>query len=106
MQSKFLTCTLSALFFWSFPLLAQQETKPRVSPKASVNQRIGVDTDITIQYGRPGVKGRKIWGKLVPYGMDKGNQYSDNKPIPWRGVANECTAIELISIAFYGVKYC
>jgi len=73
---------------------AQKEVKPQPSQKAAVIQRIGIDTDITISYSRPGVKGRVIWGELVPYGLAPGNQYSDNKPFPWRGGANECTTIE------------
>jgi len=51
---------------------------PRVSPKATLTQSIGV-TDLTVSYSRPGVKGRVIWGELVPY--DK----------PWRTGANEAT---------------
>ncbi len=54
--------------------------KIRVSPKASVSQTIGF-TDININYCRPGVKGRMIWGKLIPY----------NKV--WRTGANEATKI-------------
>lgn len=76
---------------------AQQPKKPRQSPKAGVMQRIGTDTDISIEYSRPGVKGRRIWGDLVPYGMTEGNKYSDNKPFPWRGGANENTTIEFSS---------
>ena len=38
---------------------------PRPSQKASVMQRIG-PVDITINYSRPGVKGRKIWGDPLP----------------------------------------
>lgn len=34
---------------------------PRVSPKASVSQAVGY-TMVTIDYSRPGVKGRTIWG--------------------------------------------
>jgi hypothetical protein len=71
-----------------------QEGKVRASLKASVMQRLGTDTDITIEYSRPGVKGRKIWGGLVPYGLAPGNKYSDNKPFPWRAGANENTTIE------------
>jgi hypothetical protein len=56
--------------------------KPRVSPNASVSQTIGT-TKITITYGRPGVKGRKIYGGLVPYGK------------VWRTGANESTDIVL-----------
>jgi len=40
---------------------------PQASPAATVKQRIGV-TDVEIQYARPGVKGRQIFGGLVPYG--------------------------------------
>ncbi len=52
----------------------------RISPKASITETIGV-TDVTISYSRPGVKGRKIWGGLIPY----------NKV--WRAGANEATEI-------------
>lgn len=71
-----------------------QEAKIPKSLKGSVMQRLGTDTDITITYSRPGVKGRKIWGELVPYGMAPGNKYSENKPYPWRAGANENTTIE------------
>lgn len=59
--------------------LAQVRT-PRVSPGASLTQTVGL-TDITLKYSRPGVKGRQIWGALVPY--DK----------VWRTGANEATTI-------------
>jgi hypothetical protein len=55
---------------------------PRSSPKATVTQTIGL-TDISITYSRPAVKGRAIWGGLVPY-----NQV-------WRLGANEATLINL-----------
>jgi hypothetical protein len=71
-----------------------QEGKVRASLKASVMQRLGTDADMTIEYSRPGVKGRKIWGELVPYGLAPGNKYSENKPYPWRAGANENTTIE------------
>lgn len=53
---------------------------PRVSPNAAVSQTIGV-TDVRITYGRPGVKGREIFGGLVPYDE------------VWRTGANEATTI-------------
>jgi hypothetical protein len=59
-----------------------QRNRIRASLKASVTQRLGMETDITIDYSRPGVKGREIWGALVPYGLAPGNRYSDNKPFP------------------------
>ena len=72
---------------------AQQQKKPRASLTASVSQTIGIDTEITITYSRPGVKGRKIWGDVVPFGFSPGNKYSNEKPFPWRGGANENTTI-------------
>jgi Protein of unknown function (DUF2911) len=54
---------------------------PRDSQRASVTQRIGI-TDITINYHRPLVKGRTVWGKVVPYGQ------------VWRAGANENTTIQ------------
>jgi Protein of unknown function (DUF2911) len=61
---------------------AQSDLKlPDVSQAAEVKQRIAL-TDITINYHRPLVKGRKIWGALVPYGK------------VWRAGANENTTIE------------
>lgn len=39
---------------------------PQHSPKASVEQTIGV-TDVKISYARPSVKGRKVFGELVPF---------------------------------------
>lgn len=60
--------------------LAQTLDLPRPSPNASVTQTVGV-TDITIKYSRPGVRGRQVWGQLVPY--DK----------VWRTGANENTTI-------------
>jgi tetratricopeptide (TPR) repeat protein len=54
---------------------------PRDSQHSVVTQRIGI-TDITINYHRPLVKGRTIWGKVVPYGE------------VWRAGANENTTIK------------
>lgn len=45
---------------------AQEDAKPPASPRDSVSAKIGAAT-ITINYGSPSVKGRKIWGGLVPY---------------------------------------
>jgi len=53
---------------------------PRDSQRAILTQRIGI-TDITINYHRPLVKGRAVWGKVVPYGQ------------VWRAGANENTTI-------------
>lgn len=64
---------------------------PRVSPKASVSQTIGI-TDFTVSYSRPGVKDRKIWGGLVPY-----NEV-------WRTGANEATTFQCSDQVMIGGK--
>ena len=51
---------------------------PRASPRASVMEAVG-GAELQISYGRPAVKGRKIWGALVPNGR------------VWRDGANEAT---------------
>lgn len=81
------------LLFVSTDLIAQDKKIPK-SPKASVIQTIGLDTEMRIDYNRPGVKGRKIWGELVPMGLTPGNKYSENKPFPWRAGANENSTFE------------
>ncbi len=78
----------SAVLFGLVALLAAsaafaQSTQlnlPRDSQRASVTQRVGI-TDITVNYHRPLVKGRNIWGKVVPNGQ------------VWRAGANENTTI-------------
>ena len=55
-------------------------TAPEASPAASVSQTVGL-TRMKIDYHRPAVNGRKIWGGLVPYGE------------VWRAGANENTTI-------------
>jgi hypothetical protein len=49
-----------------YSVQAQIET-PQPSPSAKLEQKVGL-TDVTIEYSRPGVKGRKVFGGLVPYG--------------------------------------
>lgn len=50
----------------SFSLNAQIET-PAPSPAAKINQIVGL-TDVAIEYSRPAMRGRTIFGGLVPYG--------------------------------------
>ncbi|MDX2168225.1 MAG: DUF2911 domain-containing protein [Deltaproteobacteria bacterium] len=63
--------------------LAQQTPPelPQASPNASVMQQVGL-TKFTVTYSSPGVKGRTVWGELVPYDQ------------LWRTGANLATQIE------------
>lgn len=71
---------IALMTLFSFSFVNAQLDLPRLSPNASVSQTVGY-TNITINYCRPGVKGRTIWGGLVPYGK------------VWRTGANEATEI-------------
>jgi tetratricopeptide (TPR) repeat protein len=72
---------------------AQPITTPRpASPAATASQTIGIST-VTVNYSRPAVKGREIWGKLVPYGWNV-QGFGAGKSAPWRAGANENTLIE------------
>ena len=53
---------------------------PAASPAATLKQRVGL-TDIEIVYSRPSMKGRTIFGGIVPYGQ------------VWRAGANQATKI-------------
>jgi tetratricopeptide (TPR) repeat protein len=64
----------------ALPAAAQNLTLPRVSPHATVTQTVGL-TEITVDYHRPSVGGRELWGGLVPYGE------------VWRAGANENTTV-------------
>jgi Protein of unknown function (DUF2911) len=62
--------------FLSSLIWAQEDKSKRPSPPATATGK-GKEATITIDYSSPAVKGRKIWGDLVPY--DK----------VWRTGANE-----------------
>ncbi|HEY8780223.1 MAG TPA: DUF2911 domain-containing protein [Mucilaginibacter sp.] len=75
---------LKALTFFVCALLVSSAAfaqKPLASPRDSVSGTINGST-IKIAYGSPSVRGRKIWGGLVPY----------NKV--WRTGANQVTTFE------------
>lgn len=77
-MNKLLTTTLALVTVWS--LNAQIKT-PAPSPEGKVSQMIGL-TNVTVKYSRPGVKGRKVFGDVVPYDQ------------LWRTGANAATIIK------------
>jgi len=77
MKKLFLLVAASYIFFSTE---AQQLTTPQPSPTANIKQNFAL-SNIEISYSRPGVKGRKIFGDLVPFGN------------VWRTGANNATTI-------------
>ena len=72
------------------PSLAELKL-PRISPDAKVTQTVGL-TDLTVTYSRPGVKGRPVWGDLVPYDKE------------WRTGANNATTFATTDTITFGGK--
>ena len=87
-------CIPAAVLFAIAPALlaAEQEFQfPDASQHAMVTQRVGL-TDVSVNYSRPNVRGREIFGGLVPY--DK----------VWRTGANESTKIKFSDAVKVGGK--
>ena len=72
---------LSLMLVCSFVVTAQQDKSKRPSPPAQAKWDLGGGKSVTIDYGSPRTKGRKIYGELVPFGR------------VWRTGANEATTL-------------
>ena len=68
------------MFFAVVAISFAQIKTPAPSPAAKLTQKVGL-TEVTIEYSRPGVKDRKIFGGLLPFGE------------VWRTGANAATKI-------------
>lgn len=68
------------IFADNLPAQTPKVDFPAASPACTLKQRVGL-TDIEIDYSRPGVKNRAIFGGIVPYGQ------------VWRTGANAATKI-------------
>jgi hypothetical protein len=89
-QPLMFSLVAAATLLVSSPASAQPEL-PRPSPFAKVSQFIGL-TEITVDYSSPAVKGRPVWGALVPYGE------------MWRTGANQATKITFSRDVTFGGK--
>lgn len=73
--------TLFSMLMVAFMATSNAQIKtPPASPGAKIEQVVGLST-ISVEYSRPGVKGREIFGGLVPFGE------------VWRTGANQATKI-------------
>lgn len=70
-----------AFFAFTASAFAQKLDIPRPSPLCKLEQKVGLTT-FKMEYSRPGVKDRKVFGELVPYGK------------LWRTGANAATVFE------------
>ena len=71
----------SIVFAITFSVRSQSIKMPPPSPPQTIKQDFGISS-IELSYSRPGIKGRKVFGDLVPYGK------------VWRTGANNATTID------------
>ncbi|NER12343.1 DUF2911 domain-containing protein [Leptobacterium flavescens] len=72
----------TVLFVFVFTMAQAQINKASLSPQIKVEQNVGL-AKISLEYGRPGAKDRKIFGSLIPYGK------------VWRTGANSSTKMHI-----------
>ncbi|REG35967.1 hypothetical protein ATI61_102341 [Archangium gephyra] len=90
-MKKLLGCVVAVVVsLTALPASAQLEL-PAASPSAKVMQDVGL-TEISVDYSSPAVKGRKLWGELVPFGQ------------VWRTGANMATKISFSRDVTFGGK--
>jgi len=90
-MKKLLGCVVAVVVaLTTLPASAQLEL-PAASPSAKVTQDVGL-TEISVDYSSPAVKGRKLWGELVPFGQ------------VWRTGANMATKISFSRDVTFGGK--
>ncbi|UJF29503.1 DUF2911 domain-containing protein [Kaistella sp. 97-N-M2] len=80
--AAFMAVSVSAYSQWNIPV---------ASPRQSVEQQFSM-SKISVDYGRPAVKGRTIFGDLVPFGK------------VWRAGANSATKITFGQAVNFGGK--
>jgi|TARA_B110001452_G_scaffold207336_1_gene177500 hypothetical protein len=78
---------ISAIFCYSF--ISGQIKTPQPSPTATITQKVGV-SNISVEYSRPGVKEREIFGGLVSYEK------------MWRTGANKATKVTFDENCVFG----
>jgi len=89
-RTIFFLILLALTAFFGLSLQAQVRT-PQPSPTGSFEQAVGLSI-VSLEYSRPGVKGRTIFGDLVPYGE------------VWRTGANQSTQITFSDDVTFGGK--
>jgi hypothetical protein len=90
-MKKVLFLTLALLLSFCVMSVQAQIRTPAPSPGAKITQTVGL-TEITVEYSRPGMKGRTIFGDLVPYDA------------AWRLGANAATKITFSEDVMFGGK--
>jgi len=90
MKNNLIVLFALAGFLFSGTVACGQDKKPRQSPADSTMGKIG-SANVKIIYSSPSVKGRAIWGALVPYdsvwraGANEATIFTTDKPVTVEG---------------------
>jgi hypothetical protein len=90
-MKKLLGCVVAVVVALTTLPASAQIQLPAASPSAKVTQDVGL-TQISVDYSSPAVKGRKLWGELVPFDQ------------VWRTGANMATKISFNRDVTFGGK--
>ncbi|HEX8826155.1 MAG TPA: DUF2911 domain-containing protein [Archangium sp.] len=90
-MKKVLGCVFSVLVVLAARPASAQLELPAASPAAKVSQTVGL-TEVSVDYSSPGVRGRPVWGGLVPFDQ------------VWRTGANAATKITFSRDVTFGGK--
>ncbi len=88
----FCVALIIGLVLLASPGMSQQDKSKRPSPPAKTECKFDDGKSITVDYSSPRMKGRKIFGDLVPYGQ------------VWRVGANEATTFVTVTDLVVGGK--
>lgn len=110
MTSRTLSNLCRLAIVLALPMTASAQTAatrtlpiPPTNPRATVKQFIG-PTEVEISYSRPGMKGRQVFGKLVPYdqvwrtGADNATRISFSTEVTVNGTKVPAGTYELFTI--------
>lgn len=81
-MKKIIFTAITAFLFIAISNVDAQIKTPALSPSSTIMQTVGM-TDFTVKYSRPAMRGRDIFGALVPYGE------------VWRTGANAATKVTI-----------
>jgi len=86
-MNKLKTALITSILLGALPLMAQKVNSTGGNSPHETTSAVVSGNRVTITYGRPSMKGREIWGKLVPYdkvwrtGSDEATILITQKPI-------------------------
>jgi len=103
-MNKLKYALITTILLGALPLMAQKVNSTGGNSPHETTSAVVEGNRVTITYGRPAMKGREIWGKLVPYGKvwrtgsDEATLLITQKPIVMGGTTIPAGAYTLFTL--------